>query len=97
MAGTGTGLHSSFRAAYKRFDKEFHDWAGQWYREFRKGGGKHPDKDWLHVEVLPSMNLVLPTMDDAVSSAMTDIALLAVVNILLFMLSYLFFLRYDVT
>lgn len=97
LASTGTGLYSSFRAAYKRFDDEFHDWAGQWYREFRKGDGKHPDKDWLHADALPSMKLVATPIDDAVSSTMTDIVLLLVFNVLLFMLSYLFFLRYDVT
>ena len=97
LASTGIGFHSSFRSAYKRFDDEFRDWAGQWYWEFSKGDGKHPDKDWLHGDALPSMKLVATPMADAVSSALMDIVLLLVFNVLLFMLSYLFFLRYDVT
>ena len=97
LASTGTGFYSSFRTSYKRFDAEFHDWAGQWYHEFSQGDGKHPNKDWLQLDALPSMILVPRPMDDALSSATTDIVLLLISNVLLFMLSYTFFLRYDVT
>ena len=36
-------------------------------------------------------------LDDAIEAALMDILLLLVFNVLFFMLSYLFFLRYDVT
>jgi len=36
-------------------------------------------------------------LDDSIDAALMDILLLLVFNVLFFMLSYMFFLRYDVT
>ena len=43
------------------------------------------------------MNILPGRVDDAVSAAFTDVLLLGVFNVLFFMGSYLFFLKYDVT
>ena len=37
------------------------------------------------------------TLEDTIDGTLTDFLLLAVFNVLFFMFSYLFFLRYDVT
>ena len=97
LASTGTGLYGSFRTAYKRFEYDFDEWGWQWDRDFPDKEGVPPNRDWLQLDAIPSMNLVPPHVDDALSSAMMDILLLLVFNVLFFMLSYLFFLRYDVT
>ena len=41
--------------------------------------------------------LIRQRLDDSLDAALMDILLLLVFNVLFFMLSYLFFLRYDVT
>ena len=43
------------------------------------------------------MNFATARLDDTLNLSMGDILLMLIFNVLFFMLSYLFFLRYDVT
>jgi ABC-type transport system involved in multi-copper enzyme maturation permease subunit len=97
LAGTGVSLYSSFRTGSQRFSQEFNDWAQDWDDRFHEHDEVYPEEGWLSPETLPALQIVAQRLDDTVSLALTDMLLLLVYNALFFMLSYAFFLRYDVT
>ncbi len=94
LASTGVGLFNSFKLGYKRFRDEF--------REYGENLDDQRDKDklvedWLQIDQVPAMQILPVRLDDTIEAALTDLLLLGVFNVLFFMGSYLFFLRYDVT
>ena len=94
LAGTGIDLFSRFRQGYKRFEDGFREYGRQFrIREYTKS---LPD-DWYEPDHVPSLRIAPQHVDSAVAAVFTDILLLCIFNALFFMLSYLFFLRYDVT
>ena len=97
LAGTGVGLFGSFRRGYRRFADEFREWGWEWDVAYHENDGSHPDEGWFQLENIPSLRLAGERLDDTVDLVLLDILLLLVFNVLFFMLSYLFFLRYDVT
>lgn len=97
LAGTGVGLFDTFRRGYRQFSDEFSEWGWAWARAFWDNDGKHPDEGWFQLENIPSLRLGEARLDDTVDAVLMDVLLLLVFSVLFFMLSYLFFLRYDVT
>jgi ABC-type transport system involved in multi-copper enzyme maturation permease subunit len=97
LAGTGVGLFTAFRLGYRRFGDEFSEWGWEWDVAFHDNDEQHPDSGWFQLESIPSLRLLEARLDDTVEAALMDILLLLVFNVLFFMLSYMFFLRYDVT
>ena len=94
LAGTGIDLFGRFRQAYERFQAEFREY-GEGLND-RRNDDKLPE-NWFQIDDIPAMNILPGRVDDAVSAAFTDVLLLGVFNVLFFMGSYLFFLKYDVT
>ena len=97
LAHTGIGLFTSFKRGYNRFQDEFGTWANEWDDTYHNNDEKYPDENWLQADTLPTFKMHKQRLDDAIEAALMDILLLLVFNVLFFMLSYLFFLRYDVT
>ena len=97
LAHTGIGLYTSFKRGYNRFEDEFATWANEWDDSYHNNDEKYPDENWLQADTLPTFKMHHQRLDDAIEAALMDILLLLVFNVLFFMLSYLFFLRYDVT
>jgi ABC-type transport system involved in multi-copper enzyme maturation permease subunit len=97
LAHTGVGLFSSFKRGYHRFEDEFNTWARDWDDTYHDNDEHYPDENWLQADALPSFKMNHQRLDDSIDAALMDILLLLVFNVLFFMLSYMFFLRYDVT
>ena len=97
LAGTGVGLFDAFRRGHRRFTDEFREWGWEWTSAFRENDDKHPDEGWFQLESIPSLRVDEARLDDTVDAVLMDVLLLLVFSVLFFMLSYLFFLRYDVT
>ena len=94
LANTGIGIFSNFKRSFHRFDSEFKEWGEAWHKKFHSDG---LDENWYQDGQLPTMNFADAHLDDTLNSSMGDILLMVIFNVLFFMLSYLFFLRYDVT
>lgn len=100
LSGTGPALFSHFSAAVERFQRGHQEFqqsifnSGQisWTRD----GPQVPD-GWLDADSLPQLQVFTEGAPEALDAALFDILLLTVFNVLFFMLSYVFFLRYDVT
>jgi ABC-type transport system involved in multi-copper enzyme maturation permease subunit len=94
LANTGVVLFADFKRNVQRYEKGFRDWADDWHDKF------HDDElsdNWFQMEQIPALNNVSSHLDDTVDAVLMDILLMVVFNVLFFMLSYAFFLRYDVT
>jgi ABC-type transport system involved in multi-copper enzyme maturation permease subunit len=94
LAGTGVDLFGRFRQGYERFRSEFREYGEQ--LNVKRNDDKLPE-NWFQKDDIPAMKILPARLDDALTTAFTDLLLLAVFNVLFFMGSYLFFLRYDVT
>ena len=55
------------------------------------------DEDWFDPGDVPRLSVFSESLSEAFDAALFDILLLAVFNVLFFLLSYVLFLRYDVT
>ena len=95
LASTGVDQYDRFRSAYSRFRSDYDRWGEDWVDRFRRGEGLAPR--WFQNEVIPGLTMVPARVDDAIDEVMIDILVIIVLNVLFLMLSYLFFLRYDVT
>lgn len=94
LAGTGVGLFGAFRQAYELFQKQFREYGDELSQ---RRDNDELEEEWLQVDEIPTLRIVPARLDDAVTSATTDLLLLLVYNVLFFMGSHLVFLRYDVT
>ena len=104
IAGTGLSRSESFMAQVKRFRDEWREWIfsedrkdkdsfhvlsnEKWTRPYSQ---KEPDFGHL-----PRFSEKLPGLGDSFLSGSLDLSLLVLPNVLLFMASYLAFMRYDV-
>jgi hypothetical protein len=91
---------SNFSAATERFQADHHEFEMRAYRDgsvtWTRDGPQVPD-DWFDADAVPRLQMFQEGAMEALDAALFDILLLVVFNVLFFMLSYLFFLRYDVT
>jgi hypothetical protein len=101
LAGTGPNLFDYFQKALDRFHQGHEEFRQSMYSrdimEWGETGPQVKDPDWFDPENLPRFDMYDENLGDSFDAALFDILLLAVFNVLFFMLSYTFFLRYDVT
>ena len=105
LAGTGPDLFTHFSSAVERFHGAHDDFRNQMYRNvssWRSGGSGRPemeleDDDWFDPDDVPRLSVFSESLSEAFDAALFDILLLVVFNVLFFLLSYVLFLRYDVT
>jgi len=104
IAGTGSSRFESFMGQVKRFRDEWREWifgedkkdedschvlsAESWTNSYSE---KEPDFGHL-----PRFSEKLPSLRDSLQSGLLDLSLLMLFNVVLFMASYLVFMRYDV-
>ena len=94
MAETGISHFDGFKDAYVRFQEEFSEYAEE---VFDKQNDDNLADDWLQIDQIPTLKAFDARLDDTIDIITVDIGLLVLYNILFFMGSYLFFIRYDVT
>ncbi len=94
LSGTGVHLFAGFRKGYDRFRDDF----GKYSEDLieRRQEGRLGD-DWFQKDEVPAFEITRDRLNDVLDRISFDLLLLAVYNLLFFMGSYLFFLRYDVT
>ena len=103
LAGTGPDLFAHFSDAVERFHGAHDDFRSQMYRNvtWRSGPGGHGPEmekdDWFDPDDVPRLSVFSESVSEAFDAALFDILLLVVFNVLFFLLSYVLFLRYDVT
>jgi ABC-type transport system involved in multi-copper enzyme maturation permease subunit len=101
VAGTGPGLFDHFSAAVERFQGAHNDYRNGMFRNVEEWRGREGptlrDADWFDADDIPRLQVFSEGLSEAFNEALFDILLLTVFNVLFFMLSYVFFLRYDVT
>ena len=101
LAGTGPRLSEEFQKARERFQQRHQEYNRELYSsdkiEWTRRGPKMKDPDWFNPDELPRFRLLEESLSDSFNAASFDMLLLVVFNVLFFMLSYAFFLRYDVT
>ena len=88
LAGTGTGFFTRFNQAYERFLAETVDFLPNGY---------DPNAKKVKVEELPRLELVPAPLEESLAAVSVDLLLLALFNVLFFLLTYMLFLRYDAT
>lgn len=101
LAGTGPALFAHFSAAVERFQQGHQDLQRSVYESgsinWTREGPQGVPEDWFDPDAVPRLQVFQEGISEAFDAALFDILLLVVYNVLFFMLSYLFFLRYDVT
>lgn len=100
LSGTGPALFGHFANAVERFQQGHQEFRQQLFRggtiSWTRAGPQAPE-GWFDPDDLPRLQVFTEGASEALDAALFDILLLAVFNVLFFMLSYVFFLRYDVT
>ncbi|MFA6108470.1 MAG: hypothetical protein WDA75_06845, partial [Candidatus Latescibacterota bacterium] len=105
LAGTGPFLSRQFVAARERYQKAYQEQQSSMFRtlyqsgraQFANGRMEVKDRDWFKPDELPRFAMVAESLGDSLSLALFDVLLLAVANVVFFLLAFVFFLRYDVT
>lgn len=94
LSRTGVTRYQDVKQAYNRFREELSQYADN--VNGRRQQGHLPD-NWFHQEEVPSLHVAAPRLSDSLSAASPDLLLLGICNVLFFMGTYVFFLRYDAT
>lgn len=94
LAETGPGLFQGFKTANKRFQEGFSDYAEE---ISDKQNDDQLSEDWLQIDAIPTLKIFDARLSDSIDAIFVDLLLMIVYNVLFFMISYAFFLRYDVT
>ncbi len=101
LAGTGPVLFEQFHQALERYQEQHQSYMQGFYRsqkvEFTRDGPVMKEKDWFKPDDLPRFRMFEESLMESLDAALFDILLLLLYNVVFFMLSYLFFLRYDAT
>ena len=94
LTQTGPAAYQDLMQAYQGMGsqmKVFHD---QHDRAWEKAGwGEAPP---VPLDSLPRLRSITTTLDESLKDALVDLLLLAIMNVLFFMLAFMTFLRYDV-
>ena len=101
LAGTGPDLFRHFSEAVERFQDAHSDFRRGMFRNItswdQATGPQLGEADWFDPADVPRFSMFSESLSEAFDAALFDILLLAVFNVLFFLLSYVLFLRYDVT
>jgi ABC-type transport system involved in multi-copper enzyme maturation permease subunit len=92
MAMTGPDAYTQFNKAEKRFRQAFQDYRKALWDKQRK---KQLPADWLKPEELPHLEFFYPRLETSLDNCNTDMLILVMLNVIAFMGSFVFFLRYD--
>ena len=101
LAGTGLLLAEQFNSARDRFQRGMEDYRRNvlYNRDnfdWSRGGVTAKNPDWFDPADLPRFELFRESFNNSLNAVMFDGLLLIVFNVVLFLGSYLFFLRYDI-
>ena len=94
LTDTGPAAYGLIQDGAKRVSSSFDECIRTFWRSPRD-----PQTDRrarFEAEQLPSLKLSFPTAKQAIAMAIDDVLLLAIANVVFFMLAFAFFLRYDV-
>jgi ABC-type transport system involved in multi-copper enzyme maturation permease subunit len=94
LSGTGVHLFAGFRKGYDRFREDFEEYSQDLFQ--RRGDDRLGD-DWFQKDEVPTFEIARDRLNDVLDRITFDLLLLVMYNLLFFMGSYMFFLRYDVT
>ena len=100
LAGTGAPLAEHFNEAERRFRDDTQEFERAFYETMpprQRGSDAAQDQSDFNVETVPRFEMYEERLEESLDGAMTDILLLLIYNVVFFLASYLFFLRYDVT
>ena len=100
LAGTGPTLSEQFARADRQFRENVQEFMNDIYRGGVDWGPQGPqvkNPDWFNLDDIPRFTMAEEGLSESLDAALTDILLLVIYNVVFFMGSYLFFLRYDVT
>jgi ABC-type transport system involved in multi-copper enzyme maturation permease subunit len=91
---TGTDLHDQLQQAKRRMS----DQMGQMKKDFDARRRKSNWQEWpdIRAEALPTLRLSQPDLHRTIDVVLNDVLLLVILNVVFFMLAFLFFVRYDV-
>ena len=92
LTGTGPAAYRRFEKAKQRLTADMFDFQRELIRNSREAD------DWAPIlaEQVPRLDIATSTCGGDARIAISDIVILAVLNVVLFMSAFLFFLRYDV-
>jgi len=94
LAGTGPDAFESFRTGRESAAKRFTEYYRGMREQANRTGWRNRPK--VILDEIPSFRASFPDMAHAVTAALNDILVLAILNVVFFMLAFTFFLRYDV-
>lgn len=94
LTNTGPQFYHRLESAVKQTTKAFSDLHNS-LRERRGGPGNSITGDQLR-DQLPRLSLTTTGLEESIKDSLLDILLLLMLNVVFFMLAFLFFLRYDV-
>ena len=92
LMDAGPEAYRRFEKAKERLEKDMADFERRLRQERRKSG----ERPTIAEEEVPSLQVVWPDIGEAVRSALNDLLILAILNVVFFMLAFMRFLRYDV-
>lgn len=95
LTNTGMRAYQRVEQARQQLLTQFDQFRDTYYRRWRESRNGDPPE--FSVDELPSLRVALPTFADALNSSLNDVLILTILNVLFFMLAFVFFLRYDVT
>ena len=92
LTDTGPEAFGRFEQGRKRLHEDFEEYANA-LRQQRNNSGSWPE---VSAGDVPRLHVVWPDLGAAVRSALNDVLILAVLNVVFFMGAFVLFLRYDV-
>jgi ABC-type transport system involved in multi-copper enzyme maturation permease subunit len=94
LTDTGPAVHERLRESAKRYESAM----GEFERAFFRAGRKPGTNEWPEItpDELPVLGLTFPNVHEAAKDALNDVLLLVIMNVVFFLLAFVFFLRYDV-
>ncbi|MEW6755380.1 MAG: ABC transporter permease subunit [Candidatus Latescibacterota bacterium] len=96
LSQTGVSRYQEVKKASKRFREELTQLNDDLNSRRQPPQYRLPP-DWFHQEQVPSLRVTAARLADSLGAATTDLLLLGIYNVLFFMGTYVFFLRYDAT
>ena len=94
LARTGPDAYARFGQARETLGTAFHDYVARMMAEARKTGWA--SRPPIREDELPVLRVRLPDGAEAMRSALDDVLILMILNVVFFMLAFTYFLRYDV-
>jgi len=94
LTNTGPEVSRRLEDGAQRFCTDLNEFVRGYFRS-----GRDPETNrWPEItaDQLPSLDITFPSAAEAIKDSLNDMLLLVIVNVVFFMLAFVFFLRYDV-